>query len=329
MPPVWDSTPKRWKEAQRLQYRRRGRENRLRRQPSLPIARNGSRHLALASPENLPAARVLKFSLPNPQAIRWEVFPIAPTDNRADGGGGRQPARQHSQSNTSSGFPGLRIHRKTGQPRLLRTSAGGESLRRSAEVCDRRDLGQLASQDLQLCEGIAKIRLRCDLRAIPGSFEARRQQGKGVPPRRECLGHQQLRLGKGLKIFARSFCAIGRKRPCILKARDPRPVGAMHGHAVVAPTGGFSRGENPFLPGPRGNCRGTQGHFLRSGRAKPVAKYPVGDQDGARANANPQQDIAERFLAADIAQDAFQRVEQNFGDALTNLLPPRLLPDTG
>src|SRR5580700_1163852 len=183
----------------------------------------------------------------------------------------------------------------------------------------------MASQSLQLVEGIAKVRLRGDLIAVPDFFQARREQGK-----RPLSGHQRLRqdqlgLGERTKIFTRGLCAVRGQRAEVLKTGDAGPVGAVNGHAMVAASGRFARGKHPLLPGPRGNGRSLQGHFLSSGCAKPAAEYPVGNEDGRSADANPQQSVPKRSLTTNSAKDADQRVHEYFVDPRTEFLPPSLL----
>ena len=87
----------------------------------------------------------------------------------------------------------------------------------------------------------------------------------------------------------------------------------MNGHAVVASVRRFPRGEDPLLPGPRGNGRSLQGHFFTSCRAEPAAENPVGNEDGRRANPDPQKDVPERGLTTDPAKDSDQSIEDAFG----------------
>src|SRR5882672_6974013 len=166
----------------------------------------------------------------------------------------------------------------------------------------------MASQSLQLGEGITIVSLRRDLIAIPGFFKPRCKHGESLLSSYERLRQDKFSLVERAEIFARSLGAIGGKCTKVVEACDPRPVGAMNGHAVVAEAGRFARGEDPLLPRPQGNGRSLQGHFLPSGRAKPHAENPVGNQDGCRANADPEEDVPERLLITDVAKNAAQRV---------------------
>src|SRR6266851_2425810 len=167
----------------------------------------------------------------------------------------------------------------------------------------------MASESLQLGEGIAKVRLRRDLIAVPDLFQARRKHGDRLMSSYKGLRQDHLGLGERAKIFARSFCAIGRQCTEILKARDACPVGAMNGHAVVAAPRRFARREYPLLPGPQWDGRSLQRHFLHSCCAKPSAENPVSNEDGGRANPDPQKSVPKGRLTADPAKDADQRVE--------------------
>src|SRR5579863_7302141 len=121
----------------------------------------------------------------------------------------------------------------------------------------------MASQSLQLVEGVSKISLRSDVIAVPDFFKPRSEHGERLLPRCKGLRKDQLGFCQRSKIFARSLREVRGQRAEVLKARDARPVSAMNRHTVVAAPGRFSRAEEPLLPGPRENCRRLQRHFRR------------------------------------------------------------------
>src|SRR5258708_3603011 len=165
----------------------------------------------------------------------------------------------------------------------------------------------MASESLQLREGIAKVRLRRDLIAVPDLFQARRKHGERLMASYKGLRQDQLGLGERAKVFARSLCAIGGKCAEILKARDACPVGAMNGHEVVAAPRRFARREYPLLPGPQWDGRSLQRHFLHSCCAKPSPENPVTNEHRGRPNPDPQKSIPTRRLTPHPATAADER----------------------
>src|SRR5580700_9214841 len=106
----------------------------------------------------------------------------------------------------------------------------------------------MASQSLQLIEGISKVRLRRGLIAVPDLFKACRELRKRLLPSGKSFRFDKFRFNERAQVFARGLCPVGRESADVLQSRNARPIGAMNGHAIIAAPGRFARREDPLLP---------------------------------------------------------------------------------